>query len=664
MIETFFPQLLLLLTTTVVVIIIFLRLHIPSSLGYLLVGVLLGSYTPGPVVEAQPVRAIAEFGIVFLLFTIGLNFSIPQIHAMRHLLLGLGTGQVFISTLVLAVLAWLLGLSPAAAFVVGAVFAQSSTTIMTSQLAAQHEENSRHGRLGTAMSVFQDVTAVPFLVIIPVLASLGGEGSSAGVLTLKVLASFAEAALVFALVFFVGRWVLKPLFHIVTQTRSTELFTLTVLVVSLVTAWITNSFGLSMAFGAFLAGMVLGETEFRHQVESTVRPFRDVLLGLFFIGIGMRFDPQVLPSIWQWAVLGAVVLMGVKTLIVTVLVKLYKIDSLTAWRTGWLMAVGGEFGFVLLALGLENGLIDEHLSQIAMNSVLLAMILGSYTIRYNRPLAKLCSKLFIRSEPPPKAPELATPGALDDHVIICGYGHIGQGVARLLEQESIPYVALDLEITRIREAHLAGAPVFYGNAAERNMLEAMGIDRARLVVITHDDLGAVHKTLQQIRQISQSLPVMIRTRDEREVNALLEAGASEVIPESLETSLMVGAHALMLLGMPISRVMRRLHAQWTGRYQLLREMFRGDDVWRDSKMDEQAARLSPVALHELSVALGQAPLELQLDGVSVAALVRQGQRVNLEQQLLQAGDVLVLFGAPAALQQARQALSEKRPKTF
>ena len=307
-------QILLLLAVAIAIVVTFQRLHIPTSLGYLLV----------PVVSMPELQTLAEFGVVFLLFTIGLNYSIPQLNALRHQILGLGTGQVVFTTLGAGTVMWMVGLPVAAAFVFGAVFAQSSTTIISSLLTEQGEENSQHGRLGLAMSVFQDVTAVPFLVIIPVL----GMAVTADVLALTVAAALAKAVLAFVLVFFAGRWLLGPLFHLVTRRNSLETFTLAF------AAWTTNSLGLSLAFGGFLAGMMLGETEFRHQVESSVSPFRDVLLGLFFIGIGMRFDPSSIQPIWQWAVFGALLILVSKILIVALMVHRTTADKRVAWRTG------------------------------------------------------------------------------------------------------------------------------------------------------------------------------------------------------------------------------------------------------------------------------------------------------------------------------------------
>ncbi len=656
MIEHFFPQILMLLGAAVIVVVTFHRLRIPSSLGYMLVGALLSSYTPGLAIEAQPIQMLAEFGIVFLLFTIGLNFSLPQIYALRGLVLGLGTAQVLLTTIAIGVVVWLLGLPVAAAFVVGAVFAQSSTTIINKTLSEQGEELSRHGRLGTGMNVFQDVTAVPFLIIIP---AFGATAVGIGALASSLGLALAKAALAFVLVFIVGRKLLRPLFHLVAVQRSAEVFTLTVLFVSLAAAWISQNLGMSTAFGAFLAGMVLGETEFRHQVESTIRPIRDVLLGLFFVGIGMLFDLSVLPQIWHWALAGAGVLMVSKAFIVAQIVQLARIDALTAWRTGWLLAVGGEFGFALLAIALGMQAIDQEAGQIVLASVLLSMIVGPFLIRYNHALARL----FVW-QPAPQLedttlqlnPEAAS--ELRNHVIICGYGRIGQSVAHFLEEEQIPYIALDLDPVKVKEAHTAGEQVFYGDAAERDILEAVGVDTARLIVISHEDIAAAHKALYHVRALRPDLPVMVRTRDESHVDELRASGATEVVPETLEAALMIAAHTLVLLDVPGSRVMRRMQHQRDKRYHLLREFYRGNNVFADTPQEHDADRLRPVILLPDSPAAGHTLREFNLEGVAVTALVRQGKRQltpSLDTQL-QVGDVIVLFGSPDDLERAEKIL--------
>lgn len=541
-------QILLLLGVTVAVVLGFQRLRIPTSLGYLLVGVILGPYTAGPTVYVPEFKALAEFGVVFLLFTIGLNFSLPQLHALRHQVFGLGTGQVALTTLAVGFVSWVAGLPVAAAFVIGAVFAQSSTTIIGSLLSEQGEENSRHGRLGLALSVFQDVTAVPFIVIIPVLGLSVGAAALAGALGWAMV----KAAFAFALVFFAGRWLLRPLFHLVAERRSPEVFTLAVLLVALLAAWTTNSFGLSLAFGAFLAGMMLGETEFRHQVESSIRPFRDVLLGIFFIGIGMRFDPAAIPPIWHWALLGALLLLVSKVLIVAAMMRRRgQFDALTAWRTGLLLAVGGEFGLALVAIALDSGVIDAELGQIAITSVLLAMIVGALLIRFNQFIAA-----WIVGERRAQARGLPEkfPDVEEAQVVIGGYGRVGHTIAVLLKSSGISFIAVDHDAKRVARGRADGHPVLYGDISDPELLAAIRVEKASLVVITIDQAAMALRTVSYLRKHCPQVPVIARARDLEATSHLLDAGATHAYPEAIEASLRLGATALQILRVPTADI--------------------------------------------------------------------------------------------------------------
>jgi len=534
---------LLLLAVTVAVVLTFQRLHIPTSLGYLLVGVILGPHTIGPIVNVPEFKAMAEFGVVFLLFTIGLNFSLPQLHALRHQVFGLGTGQVAFTTVVVGVAAWLAGLPAAAAFVIGAVFAQSSTTIIGSQLTEQKEESSPHGRLGLAMSVFQDVTAVPFLVVIPVL----GMAVSAELLAVELGWAMVKALLAFALVFYFGRWLLRPLFHLVTRRRSAEVFTLAVLLVALLAAWTTFSLGLSLAFGAFLAGMMLGETEFRHQVESSIRPFRDVLLGLFFIGIGMLFDPATIPHIWHWALLGALLLLVSKILLVAAMVKKSGIDTLTALRTALLLAVGGEFGFALLAIALDAKVIDLNVGQIALTAVLFSMIAGAFLIHFNHAIA---TRLVNVRQDADQGIAHSVSDAPEPQVVIGGYGRVGHTVAVLLKASSVPFVAFDTDPQRVAQGRVDGLPVQYGDISDAEFLAAIHVERTSLVVITVDDHANALRTVAVLRNSYPHVPVIARARDLESSSRLIDAGATHAYPEAIEASLRLGATALRMLSIP------------------------------------------------------------------------------------------------------------------
>jgi monovalent cation:H+ antiporter-2, CPA2 family len=566
-------QLLLLLGASIGVVAVFQRLHAPPVLGYLLVGVLLGPYTPGPVIEGHQLRVLAEYGIVFLLFTIGLSFSLPQLQALRHAVLGLGTAQVVLTTAAVGVLAWLAGLPPAAAFVVGAVFAQSSTTIISRQLEEQREEHSRHGRLGLAMSVFQDVTAVPFVVVIPVL----GQAADPWALADALGSAVVKAALAFALVYFIGRHLLRPFFHAIATRRSPELFTLTVLFVSLAAAAVTSSLGLSMAFGAFLVGMMLGETEFRHQIESAIRPFRDVLLGLFFIGIGMLFELSAVPEIWHLALLGALVLLVTKTLLVAPLVRAAGTDTTTAWRCGLLLAVGGEFGFALLAIALDAGVIGGPTQQVALMSVLLSMVIAPILIRYNHGIAAWLSARSSEGEPVGMGGLGAnTPATLEGQVIICGYGRVGHTVATLLHASGVPFTAYDRNLARLALGRSDGHPVFYGDVSDAGLFTAAQGQRAALIVMTIDDPETALRAVSFLRHSCPGVPIIARARDLDQSARLLEAGATRAYPDAIEASLRLGAAAMEMVGATTDNVDRLIQDIRDEGYEPIREETAGD----------------------------------------------------------------------------------------
>ncbi len=540
-------QIILLLAVAVAVVVTFQRLHIPTSLGYLLVGVILGPNTIGPTVHLDGFEALAEFGVVFLLFTIGLNYSLPQLHALRHQVLGLGTAQVVLTTAIVGMLGWLAGLPGPAAFVTGAIFAQSSSTIIGSQLTEQGEINSPHGRLGLAMSVFQDVMAVPFLVIIPVL----GMTVDAQVLAGALGWAMSKALLAFALVYFVGRWMFRPLFHVVAKRKSSEVFTLAVLLVALLAAWSTNRLGLSLAFGAFLAGMMLGETEFRHQVESSIRPFRDVLLGLFFIGIGMLIDPAAISGMWHWALLGTLLILVSKTLIVAALVRRSGIDASTAWRTGLMLAVGGEFGLALLAVALASNVIDKQLGQIALASVLFSMVAGAFLIRFNEAIVARLVKTPADDGERIPAQVLGMP---EQKVLIGGYGRMGHTIAVLLHSSGVPFLAFDTDPKRVEQGRADGFQVLYGDISDPNLLASVHAELASLVVITVDDSATALRVVSYLRSHCPQVPVIARARDLQTSSQLLEAGATHAYPEAIEASLRLGATALRMLRIPVDDV--------------------------------------------------------------------------------------------------------------
>jgi len=637
-----FFQLLVMLALTVFTILLFQRLNLPASIAYLLVGIVLSPNTAGPSVDDNYIANIAEFGIVFLLFTIGLNFTMPQIYAMRHTILGLGVGQVGLTTLIVTILLIMCGFDPAISFVLGAIAAQSSTTVISKQLVEQGEANSHHGRLALSLSVFQDITAVPFIVIIPVLGT-AVAAAIAGSLGLAV----AKAALAMLLVIGIGRLLFRPIFHMVASKQSAELFTLTVLLVCLVAGFATELLGLSMAFGAFLAGMVLGDTEFRHQVESTIRPFRDVLLGLFFISVGMLVDPEAMLPHWLTIGLATLLMLALKTVIVVALLRFKKMAWQLSWRTGLILAVGGEFGLALLAL--SGAILPAMYQQITLGTVLCSMVLSTLLIKFNHSIAQQLSPDETHA-PDESVPHIGQAQALQNHVIIAGYGRIGQILGNFLEAEHIPFQAVDMDASLVKQAKLAGEPVFYADAADDSVLKALGIEHAKLLLIAHDDVPSALHSLYIAKRLNPECAVLVRTRDDSQLESLRSAGADEVIPETLEAGMMMVSQALLSLKVSPERVASLIAEQRKQRYQLLHQLFYSEQKPSDTTA---APQLFPVTLSNEHPWIGLQIGQLALPQVELQAFVRDQQRdLTPEPSLiLQQGDVLVLFGELAHIEQ-------------
>ncbi|MCU7843096.1 MAG: monovalent cation:proton antiporter-2 (CPA2) family protein [Candidatus Thiodiazotropha sp. (ex Monitilora ramsayi)] len=643
---------LLLLGVAVLTVTLFRRLHLPPILGYLIVGILVGPFGTGMVASTEDTRFLAEFGVVFLLFSIGLEFSLPQMVAMKGSVFGLGGSQVLITGAIAALVAWLLGLTPQAAVIAGAILALSSTAIVIKQLSEQAEINSEHGRLGVSILLFQDLAVIPLLVVIPILA---GDGESG--LAQPLLYALLKAALVFAAIMAFGHWFLRPLFHEIARARSAELFTLSVLLVSLAAAWLTHEAGLSLALGAFLAGMMLGETEYRHQIEADIRPFQDVFLGLFFVTVGMRVDLVSLIPIIHWVLLLALVLIVFKAGIILLLARITGRSVATAFRSGLLLAQGGEFGFVLLDLSLGNRLLPDEVGQFLFAAIIISMAASPFMIRYNGRLAQTFCSLRNSGTGLGEIGDIyAEAKDLDQHVILCGYGRIGQNIGRLLDREGFPYVALDLDPGVIREAHEAGEPVHLGDADRQGILHAAGLDRASAVVLTFEDHPSAMKILTHVKESAPNLPVLVRTKDDTHMEELEAAGAAEVMPEAVEASLMMGGQLLLLLKVPGSRIFKIMREIREGHYKLLRDFFHGEehiDIEHDEGFQE---RLHTVTLPEHAFAVDHTIEDLHLWDwdVSVTAVRRGGIRGEQPgpETRLQSGDVLVLAGTPQHLEHA------------
>ncbi len=554
---------LILLGAVVVAVVLFRRISLPPILAYLVVGTLVGPNVLGWFDNSETIALLGEIGVAFLLFTIGLEFSLPRFMAMRRILIGLGGAQVAAGTLTGGLIAWWSGLPLPQAFVIGGALSMSSTAIVIKQLTDQLELSSRHGNLSLGILLFQDLAAVPFLAVIPILASNNG-GSIEAALGLALL----KAVLVLAVLVAFGRYALRPIFHEVARARSVELFTLSVLLVSLLAAWLTHKMGLSFALGAFVAGMMLSETEYRHLIERELRPFTDVLLGLFFITVGTRLDPGVLPQTWPWVLTMAGGLVFGKGGLIVLLSWWFGRDWKTALRTGIVLGHGGEFGFALLALALTTGLMTLDDLQPVLAAIIATMLIAPLLVRFNQELADRV--LSTAQEPPDDAAAdiAASTMDLDRHVILCGYGRVGRQLAGLLKAEGVPFVAIDSNPQLVKEAWNDGESVFYGDAGGPELLDALGLERAAALVVSFNNEQAAMNILRAVRQRRVDLQILLRSRDEDDLARLMEAGATDVIPETFETGLMLGVQLLAGLGVSESHIGEHIRRAREDHHQL------------------------------------------------------------------------------------------------
>jgi len=645
---------LILLAASVLAVVACRFVSLPPIIGYLAVGLLLGPRASGVVHDDVLTRHLAEFGVMFLMFSIGLEFSLPKLRTMRREVFGLGLAQVLITIGASIAAAMLIGEQAAVGMsaaltglVVGGVIAMSSTAIVSKLLADRLELDTPHGRAIVGVLLFQDLAVVPLLILVPALGQ-----TAAGVAGAIALA-LAKAVIVLAVLLLAGPRVMRAWFGVVARRKSTELFVLNVLLVMLAMAFITSLAGLSLALGAFLAGMLISETEYRYQVEDEIKPFRDVLLGLFFVSVGMLLDFAVVLRHAGVVLLLLVLLMGFKFVLIALLSRIFGGTPGTALRTGLALAQGGEFGFVLLALAQRDDVLPGAFGQALLAAMILSMIAAPFLIgASNRIVMRFASsEWMLRSL---QVHRVAVQSLENEgHVIVLGYGRNDQHVARLLEAEAVRYVALDLDPERVREAALAGDPVVFADCSRREALIAAGVQRAAAVVITFAESAQAVRTIAHVHALNPSMPVIARARQEADIARLSAAGASEIVPEALESGLMLASHTLVWVGVPLNRVVRRVRAVRDEQYSLLRGLFHGESDDPDT-VEAVQPRLQAFTLAADAHAVGKllAKLELEKIGVQVRAVRRAGQPRRLTSQeagVLQAGDSIVLLGPPQLL---------------
>ncbi|MFZ5697272.1 MAG: cation:proton antiporter [Pseudomonadota bacterium] len=655
-----FDQLLILLGASVVLIVLLHRLGIPSILAFLVIGAACGPGGLALVSSSSGIHAVAEFGVVFLLFTLGLEFSLPRLIALRNTVFGIGSLQVLLCGGLFFAALRFAGLEITASIVIAGGLALSSTAIVSRELVTTGQLHTRHGQVSIGILLFQDIAAVFLLIMLPVLA-----GTNTDNLVTSIAGPLLRGTLLFFAMIAAGRWLLPRLLEETARTRSEELFMLAALLVALVAAWLTQLAGLSMALGAFLAGMLLGESRFRHQIESDIRPFRDLLLGLFFISIGLMIDVAMLREYWPRIIVFGLILVAIKGTLIALMTRALRETGETSIRTGLALAQGGEFFFALLALAASERIVPADVASFMIAITVVSMtvtplLLGRSEAIANWLLPRLPRRRTAPTDTTPEINQLiAVSTGLNQHVIILGYGRVGQTIARFLRLQQIAFVALDTDVVRVREATIAGDNLFFGDPLRRDMLHAAGIARAALVIVSFDHVPGALRIIGHARELRADVPILVRTRDDHGLAELQAAGATEVIPETLEASLMLVSHVFLLLGVAPHDIQRLLEQTRRQRYQLLHGYYEGTydrlQLQQDDKPDDV---LHAVPLPPHATAIGRTLTEFDTGTVEVRAVRRDGvtHQSPAGDWLLAPGDTLILAGSHTAVIAAEERL--------
>lgn len=571
----FLKEIILFLALSGVLMPLLSRLKINPVLGFLSVGVLLGPYGLASLAKAWPplswftfarpdeVEFLAELGVIFLMFMIGLEMSVERLWSMRRLVFGLGGLQVALSAAAVGGLALWFGNRVEAAVILGVVLAFSSTAIVMQLLIQRRELGTPLGQASFAILLFQDLAVVPLLVLISILGASSGEGSFASLLGLAML----KGVLTVVGIYLVGRRVVRPLFHQIAVDKQPDTFTALTLLTTLGVAALTWVAGLSMALGALLAGLIIAETEFRHEVEITIEPFKGLLMGLFFMSVGMGIDLRALLAEPLWIPLSVVGLLAMKALIVFLLLRAFGLSWGRAAEGGLLLGQGGEFAFIVIGMALALGLLERQVGQFMLIVVGVSMLAAPVIARLGQSLG---DRIDRRIAPPVEADD-AELGELGGHVIIAGYGRVGQLVGQMLEEQGVSFVAIENNAQLIAHQRKAGVPLVFGDASRPELLRKLRLDQARAVVLTMDHTAAAIHAVHGIRRMVPMMRIIARARDEKHALLLREAGASVVVPETLESSLKLTGWVLETLGIPPDAALRLVEQERERRIIALRD---------------------------------------------------------------------------------------------
>lgn len=643
---------LLVLPLILLITIIFRYLRLPVILGYLVVGAIVGPHAFNLVRNVENLQIMASFGVVFLMFTVGLEFSLPRMMALRKEVFLLGGLQVLLTIVLIFFLGQLFHIPWIASFIAGSIIAMSSTTVVAKQLAGQLETDNSAWQNALSILLFQDLAVIPILILISTLSN------HELALLPELLRALVKGVFIIIVILAVGRWLFRPLFHAIASTHLIEIFTMAVLLISMGAAWVTHFLGLSFILGAFLAGMMLAETRFRHQIEAEVRPFRDLLLGLFFVSIGAMLNVSTWHETWPWILVVLAIMLVGKCLLIMLLCMMFRNDAATSLRTGLVLAQGGEFGFAMLTIALTNQLISNEQSQILLSALLLSLAVAPMMISSSEAIA---ATLFPKKYKSINSKVIPSKNAsIKNHVIICGYGTIGQNIARLLELKKIPYYALDLEPDRVHEATLIGQPVNFGDATSIDILRSANIEHARALVITFSDIINAQRILYLVQSLNPKLPTLVRCRTDLDLVKLRNYGATQIVVESHEESLMLTYYLFLALHIPRQEAQTIIQDVRQKHEDLLQEIFA--DSFSEDFLEEEwyMKQLHSIAIPNHSSMVGKTVKDLNLDKINIKLVaIRRSKHYNPKPQentKIQANDVLLLYGMWEDLDHAEEML--------
>jgi CPA2 family monovalent cation:H+ antiporter-2 len=578
---------LVVLGTAGVVVPLMRRLRVGSVFGFLVAGAVLGPYGLGQAVVELPwiswvtvekrdeIAGIADFGVVFLLFVIGLELSIARLSMMKRLVFGLGGVQVLVSAALVTLAAVEFGERPEAALVLGACLALSSTAVVVEILAEQRRLATVTGRTAFAVLLFQDLAVVPILFMVETIGGAGSDGS----IWLGLLTAIGQGAAAVAVIAVIGRKALRPLFRLVAETRSTELFTAAVLFVAIATGVATEVAGLSMALGAFIAGLLLAETEYRRAIEAVIEPFKGLLLGVFFFSVGMSVDLAFVVAHLGAVLGGTLALIVTKTVVTAVAARLFGVPPSHAVKTGLLIGAGGEFAFIVVGLAAGYGIVAATTSAYVLAVVSLSMA----TIPALDLIGRRLSKEIERRVPVDPAAAVPPPGDGLRRAIVVGHGRVGALVGDMLSAHDLPHLVVDRDPATVVAARAAGRPVFFGDATNPLFLISCGIAEASAVIVTVDGSAVVDAIVEAVRLIRKDIVLVVRARDAAHARRLYRKGVTDAVPETIEASLQLSEAALVGLGVAMGPVIASIHER--------RDLFRREL----SSAAEQSPNASPIA---------------------------------------------------------------------